>query len=97
MDRLESFPVPVFALVSGPCIGGDLDLVVACHGVWASRSALFCHLGTSLGLLTGFGGTVRLPRKLPPAMARFLFLASAPLSWAGFKNYLIPIVRCSWK
>jgi len=75
MQALESFPAPVLALVSGPCLGGAFDLVLACHAVWATSATYFCHPGAHLGMMTGFGGTVRLPEKLPGARARFMLLS----------------------
>lgn len=74
MVLLESSPVPVTALVSGPCFGGGFDMVMACREIWASSSAVFCHPGVYLGIMTGFGGTIRLPRRLPVQMARWMLL-----------------------
>lgn len=74
MELLESAPIPVTALVSGPCFGGGFDMVLACHQIWASPSAVFCHPGVYLGIMTGFGGTVRLPRRLPVQKARWMLL-----------------------
>ena len=43
-------------------MGGGLDLALACHARIASRDAVFAHPGGSLGIITGWGGTQRLPR-----------------------------------
>jgi enoyl-CoA hydratase len=74
MSLLENAPVPVTALVSGPCFGGGFDLVLACSEIWATPSAVFCHPGVFLGIMTGFGGTIRLPQRIPPHMARWMLL-----------------------
>lgn len=74
MSRLERFPVPVVALVSGPCYGGAFDLALSCREIWATEAAVFCHPGAYLGIMTGFGGTVRLPERLPKAAARSMLL-----------------------
>ncbi len=74
MAEIEGFSAPTYALVAGPCFGGGFDLALACDRIWAQHDALFCHPGARLGMITGFGGTVRLPRKLPPPMARFMLM-----------------------
>jgi enoyl-CoA hydratase len=61
MNAVEQFPAPVYAAVSGYCMGGGLDLALACHRRIASQSAVFGHRGAALGLITGWGGTQRLP------------------------------------
>jgi enoyl-CoA hydratase/carnithine racemase len=62
MRAVEQFPAPVFAAVSGYCMGGGLDLALACHRRIAAPTAVFGHRGAALGLITGWGGTQRLPR-----------------------------------
>lgn len=80
MQALESSSKPVLALVSGPCLGGALDLVLACTRVWATPSAMFQHPGVRRGLMTGFGGTVRLLERLPPRLARFMLISAHALN-----------------
>ncbi len=53
---------PVVAAIRGYCMGGGLDLALACHARIASGDAVFAHPGGSLGIITGWGGTQRLPR-----------------------------------
>ncbi len=77
MAALEAFPAPTFALVAGPCFGGGFDLALACDYIWADRRALFCHPGVYLGMVTGFGGTVRLPERLPASAARYMLATGA--------------------
>jgi len=62
MTAIASFPAPVYAAISGYCMGGGLDLALACHHRIASPHAVFGHRGAALGLITGGGGTQRLPR-----------------------------------
>jgi enoyl-CoA hydratase/carnithine racemase len=50
------------AAINGYCMGGALDLALACDIRVASRSAVFAHPGARLGIITGWGGTQRLPR-----------------------------------
>jgi enoyl-CoA hydratase len=50
-------------------MGGGLDLALACHRRIASPHAVFGHRGAALGLMTGWGGTQRLPRLIGKAKA----------------------------
>lgn len=62
-DRLEALPLPVVAAIHGACLGGGLELALACTWRAASDSSrTFLGLPeTRLGILPGFGGTQRLP------------------------------------
>src|SRR2546430_10807658 len=62
MNSIECFPAPVYAAISGYCMGGGLDLALACHRRIASPNAIFGHREGALGLITACGGTPRLPR-----------------------------------
>jgi len=50
------------AAINGYCMGGALDLALACDIRIASQSAVFSHPGPRLGIITGWGGTQRLPQ-----------------------------------
>jgi len=76
MRVVEEFPAPVFAAVSGYCMGGGLDLALACHRRIAAPNAVFGHRGAALGLITGWGGTQRLPRLIGKARALEMFVAA---------------------
>ena len=76
MAAVESFPAPVYAAISGYCMGGGLDLALVCHRRIASPNAVFGHRGAALGLITGWGGTQRLPRLIGKARALQMFVAA---------------------
>ena len=50
------------AAINGHCMGGGLDFALACNMRIASPTAVFAHPGARLGIITGWGGTQRLPR-----------------------------------
>lgn len=76
MEAVESFPAPVYAAIAGYCMGGGLDLALACRYRIASPRAIFGHRGAALGLITGWGGTQRLPRLIGKGRALELFVAA---------------------
>jgi enoyl-CoA hydratase/carnithine racemase len=76
MAAIENFPAPVCAAISGYCMGGGLDLALACHRRIAAPNAIFGHRGAALGLITGWGGTQRLPRLIGKARALEMFVAA---------------------
>lgn len=74
--RIATFPLPVVAAIRGYCLGGGLDLALACHGRVATYDASFGHPAAALGLVTGWGGTARLPRLLGKSTALQMFLTA---------------------
>jgi enoyl-CoA hydratase/carnithine racemase len=76
MNVIAQFPAPVYAAIHGYCMGGGLDLALACHRRIASPHAVFGHRGAALGLMTGWGGTQRLPHILGKGRALAMFVAA---------------------
>ena len=64
------------AAVNGFCFGGALDLALACRQRIAAPSAQFSHPGANLGIMTGWGGTQRLPRLVGQAVALEMLLTA---------------------
>lgn len=60
--EIERFPKPVVAAVGGYALGGGCELALACHLRVASADARFGLPEVGLGLIPGYGGTVRLAR-----------------------------------
>jgi len=75
-DAVDEFPAPVIAAVNGYCMGGGMDLALACDYRIASPHAIFGHRGAALGLITGWGGTQRLERLIGRARAAEMFIAA---------------------
>jgi enoyl-CoA hydratase len=68
------------AAINGYCMGGALDLALACDIRVASKGAVFSHPGAKLGIITGWGGTQRLPRLIGRARALELFATARRLT-----------------
>src|SRR5678816_4789890 len=56
-QRIADAPQRTVAAINGYCIGGALDLALACDVRVASSDASFAHPGARLGIITGWGGT----------------------------------------
>lgn len=68
------------AAINGYCMGGGLDLALACDIRLASTNAVFAHPGARLGIITGWGGTQRLPRIIGKARALEFFATARRVS-----------------
>ncbi len=94
-DQIERMPMPTLAAVNGLAVGGGLELVLACDLCIASAKAQFIQLETAIGLIPGFGGTYRLPRRVGLARANWMTFTAAPVSadvalaW-GLVNEVVP-------
>ena len=80
---LESFGKPLIAAVNGPAAGGGFELALACDLRVASTTATFALPEVRIGSLPGSGGTQRLARSVPAAVAAKLVLTGTPLDADG--------------
>jgi enoyl-CoA hydratase len=81
-DALALCPKPSVAAIHGVALGGGLELALACDLRVAEDGARLGVPEIKLGVLPGAGGTARLPRLLPKALAKQLLLSGEPLSAA---------------
>jgi len=95
-NEIEQFPFPIVAAIRGYCLGGGLDLALACHARVATYDACFGHPGASLGLITGWGGTQRLPRLVGKAAALQMLLTGerVPATQALHMGLVDELVSC---
>lgn len=70
--ELTLLKIPVIAAVNGFALGGGCELALGCDFIYASENAKFGLPEVSLGLIPGFGGTVRMARAIGQRRAREL-------------------------
>ncbi len=73
--RFEKLRVPVIAAVNGFALGGGLELALSADFIYAAENAKFGLPECTLGIMPGYGGTVRLPRRVGPALAMELAMS----------------------
>ena len=74
LDRLDRLRAVTVAVIHGYCLGGGLEVALACDYRIAVDGASFGFPEILLGLHPGLGGTVRLPRLINPAQAMSMML-----------------------
>jgi enoyl-CoA hydratase len=77
MERISGLRPITIAAVNGICFGGALDLALSCRRRIAAPSAVFSHPGANLGIMTGWGGTQRLPRLIGQTRALEMFFTAS--------------------
>jgi 3-hydroxyacyl-CoA dehydrogenase/enoyl-CoA hydratase/3-hydroxybutyryl-CoA epimerase len=88
LARWAALRVPTVAAINGPCLGGGLEVALACTARIASddRKTVLGLPETQLGLLPGAGGTQRLPKLIGIASALDLILAAKQVKAAKAKK-----------
>ena len=79
-DRIEAFPKPVVAAIHGFCMGGGLEIALACDIRIAAQDARIGLPEVRIGILPGGGGTQRLPRVIGPGHARLMIYSGEPIT-----------------
>lgn len=80
MNKISASEKLTIAAVNGFCFGGALDLALSCDKRIAAPEAEFSHPGVNLGIITGWGGTQRLPRLVGAAAALEMFMTAERVS-----------------
>lgn len=82
IEALDRTAKPVIAAIHGFCMGGGLELALACDIRFASSDAVLSLPETGLGLIPGGGGTQRLPRIVGPGRALDILLTGSRMNAA---------------
>ncbi len=96
-SKLAALPYPTIAVMDGACLGGGLELALACsfRVVTDSEKTRLGLPEVSLGILPGWGGTQRLPRLVGTVQALTMILSGKPISGSkavriGLADALVP-------
>ncbi len=94
-DEIESLGRPTIAALNGLAYGGGCELALACDLRIMAESAKLGVPEVLIGMLPGGGGTQRLPRLLPPAVAKQMIFFGEPLDAEtavrhGVANVVVP-------
>ncbi|HUY64733.1 MAG TPA: crotonase/enoyl-CoA hydratase family protein [Acidimicrobiales bacterium] len=91
----RDFPKPLIAAVNGTALAGGCEIMLSCDLVVAAEHATFGIPEVKRGLIAGAGGLIRLPRRVPRAVALELALTGEPIDAAralqiGLVNRVVP-------
>jgi enoyl-CoA hydratase/carnithine racemase len=95
LTKIQQLGKPVIAAINGVCLGGGLELAMACHLRIAGDRVRFGQPEINLGIIPGFGGTQRLPRLVGKAKAAELILTgdlimAQEAARLGLVNLVVP-------
>lgn len=95
LNKLEAMKLPSVAMIDGFCLGGGLELALACHYRVADESARLGLPEVKLGIHPGWGGTVRMPRLVGALQGLNMVLSAHTVSGKaaakiGFVDVAVP-------
>lgn len=99
-NQVEDLKIPTLALVDGICLGGGMELALSCDKIGVSESNK-TKLGlpeVMLGVLPGFGGCYRMPKKIGLTSSLDLILSGRQVNWRkavklGLAEFAVPSER----
>jgi enoyl-CoA hydratase/carnithine racemase len=91
----RGFPKPLIAAVNGPALAGGFEIVLTCDMVIAADHATFGLPEAKRGLFAAAGGLIRLPKRIPLAVATEIAVTGDPIDAAralqlGLVNRVVP-------
>src|SRR5580698_517309 len=91
----RDFPKPVIAAVNGSALTGGFEIMLSCDLVVAADHATFGTPEAKRGLIAGAGGLIRMPKRLPIAVALEMAMTGDPIDAAraydlGLVNRVVP-------
>ena len=90
IDRLEALKIPTVAIIHGFCLGGGLEVALACQSRIAIEGARFGFPEVLLGLHPGLGGTARFTALVNPMQAMTLMLTGKTIDARRAKSRSSP-------
>ena len=94
----RDFPKPIIAAVNGSALAGGFEIMLSCDLVVAAEHATFGIPEAKRGLIAGAGGLIRMPKRLPRAIALELAMTGDPIDAErahalGLVNAVVPADR----
>ncbi len=94
----RDFAKPMIAAVNGPALAGGFEIVLSCDLVVAADSSRFGIPEVKRGLMAAAGGLIRLPKRVPLAIALELAMTGDPIDAQralalGLVNRVVPVAR----
>ncbi len=86
VEMLASYEKPVIAMVNGFALGGGCEIALACDFIFASDNSEIGLPEINRGLLPGWGGTQRLPRRIGVPMAKRMILSGETVNGIEAKD-----------
>jgi enoyl-CoA hydratase/carnithine racemase len=91
----RDFPKPIIAAVNGSCLAGGFEIMLSCDLVVAADHATFGIPEAKRGLIAGAGGLIRMPKRLPMAIALEMAMTGDPIDAGraqalGLVNRVVP-------
>ena len=95
---IDNVRKPLIAAINGLCLGGGLEIALACDLRIASENAKFALPEVTLGLIPGQGGIQRLTRLVPPTIAAEMiltgrFINAREACRVGLLNKVVPLAE----
>ncbi len=92
---MRDFPKPIIAAVNGSALAGGFEIMLSCDLVVAAEHATFGIPEAKRGLIAGAGGLIRMPKRLPMAIALELAMTGDPIDanraqTLGLVNKVVP-------
>ena len=91
----RNFPKPIIAAAAGSALAGGFEIMLSCDLVVAADTAYFGIPEVTRGLIAGAGGLIRLPKRIPKAIALEMALTGDPIdaqraAELGIVNRVVP-------